>query len=69
MARSLVNDGADHLRLGRPLDAIATLQRAVELGGTVAVPLMPIPGVGWLVYAKDPDGNIFGMMQNDPTAK
>jgi predicted enzyme related to lactoylglutathione lyase len=48
--------------------AANSLARAVELGGTVAVPLMPIPDVGWLVYAKDPDGNIFGMMQNDPSA-
>jgi predicted enzyme related to lactoylglutathione lyase len=45
------------------------LARAQELGGTVAVPIMAIPGVGWLCYAKDPDGNIFGMMQNDPAAK
>ncbi len=39
-----------------------------ELKGTVAVPRMPIPGVGWLAYAKDPDGNIFGMMQTDASA-
>lgn len=39
-----------------------------ELKGTVAVPKMPVPGVGWLAYAKDPDGNIFGMMQNDASA-
>ena len=39
-----------------------------ELKGTVAVPRMPVPGVGWLAYAKDPDGNIFGLMQNDASA-
>lgn len=38
-------------------------------GGTIAVPKMPIPGMGWLVYCKDTEGNIFGMMQPDPTAK
>jgi predicted enzyme related to lactoylglutathione lyase len=48
--------------------AKASLENAVELGGTVALPVMPVPGIGWLCYAKDPDGNIFGMMQNDPTA-
>ena len=37
-------------------------------GGTVAVPKMPIPGMGWLAYYKDTEGNIFGMMQNDPSA-
>jgi predicted enzyme related to lactoylglutathione lyase len=30
---------------------------------------MAIPGVGWLCYFKDTEGNIFGMMQNDPAAK
>jgi hypothetical protein len=44
-------------------------RRAVELGGEVVVPKMPIPGVGWLVYAKDTEGNIFGCMQSDPAAR
>jgi predicted enzyme related to lactoylglutathione lyase len=48
--------------------AKASLEKAVELGGTVALPIMPVPGIGWLCYAKDPDGNIFGMMQSDPSA-
>jgi predicted enzyme related to lactoylglutathione lyase len=38
-------------------------------GGTIALPKMPIPGIGWLAYCKDTEGNIFGMMQPDPTAK
>lgn len=37
--------------------------KAVSLGGVVALPRMAIPGVGWLSYIKDPDGNILGMMQ------
>ena len=44
-------------------------EKALKLGAAVAVPKMPIPGVGWLAYCKDVEGNIFGMMQNDPTAK
>jgi predicted enzyme related to lactoylglutathione lyase len=44
------------------------LQRSVSLGGTLALPKMPIPGVGWLAYVKDPDGNIFGLTQPDTTA-
>ena len=36
--------------------------------GHVAVAKMPIPGMGWLAYAKDTEGNIFGMMQPDPSA-
>jgi len=37
-------------------------------GAQVVLPKMPIPGVGWLVYCKDTEGNIFGMMQADPNA-
>ncbi len=38
-------------------------------GGTIAMPKMAIPGVGWLAYAKDTEGSIFGIMQSDPSAK
>ena len=48
------------------LDAI--FEKALSLGGTVALPKMPIPTVGWLAYIKDPDGNILGLMQPDPAA-
>lgn len=43
------------------------IARATKLGAEIAVPKMPIPGVGWLVYIKDTEGNIVGMMQTDPT--
>ena len=43
--------------------------KITSLGGHIVVPKMPIPGVGWLVYGKDPEGNIFGVMQSDPAAK
>lgn len=42
---------------------------ALAAGGTLAVPKMPIKGVGWLAYAKDTEGNIFGMMQSDSQAQ
>jgi predicted enzyme related to lactoylglutathione lyase len=45
------------------------LEKLATLGGTMALPKMPVPGVGWLAYAKDTEGNIFGMMQADPNAK
>jgi uncharacterized protein len=38
-------------------------------GGTMAVPRMPIPGMGWLSYFKDTEGNIFGIFQDDSSAK
>jgi uncharacterized protein len=45
-----------------------TAKKVGDLGGTIVVPKMPIPGMGWLVYAKDPEGNIFGFMHRDPKA-
>lgn len=44
------------------------VSRAKSAGGSVALPRMPIPGIGWLAYIKDPDGNILGMMQADTEA-
>jgi predicted enzyme related to lactoylglutathione lyase len=38
-------------------------------GGAVALAKMPVPGVGWLAYFHDPEGNIFGVMENDPNAQ
>ena len=42
-----------------------SLAKVLAAGGTLALPKMPIPGVGWLAYAKDTEGNIFGLMQAD----
>ena len=50
-------------------DVDASLATALASGGTTALPKMPIPGVGWLVYCKDSEGNIVGLMQNDPAAR
>ena len=47
----------------------AAITTAQSLGSQVVVPKMPIPGMGWLVYCKDTEGNIFGMMQADAEAK
>ena len=44
------------------------IAKAEASGGSIAVPKMPIPGMGWLAYCKDTEGNIFGMMQEDPEA-
>ena len=39
-----------------------------QAGGTIAIPKMAVPGVGWLAYFQDPEGNLFGVMQNDTSA-
>lgn len=49
-------------------DLDGLIVRGRELGGAVALPKMPIPGMGWLAYLKDTEGNVFGLMQADPTA-
>jgi uncharacterized protein len=46
-----------------------TVATVLASGGEIALPKMPVPGVGWLAYCKDTEGHIFGMMQNDPSAK
>jgi len=38
-------------------------------GGKLALAKMAIPGIGWLAYGVDTEGNIFGMMQSDPQAR
>ena len=50
-------------------DVDAYVVKAEATGGSLALPKMAIPGVGWLAYIKDTEGNILGMMQNDPSAK
>lgn len=44
------------------------LERVKSAGGTVAVPKMAIPNTAWLAYAKDPEGNTFGLYQEDSSA-
>jgi len=39
------------------------LEQVIALGGKIVEQQMPVPGVGSLSYAQDPDGNVFGLMQ------
>jgi uncharacterized protein len=43
-------------------DVDGLMQRAVELGGTEAVPAADWPGIGRGGYLLDPDGNVFGLI-------
>ena len=51
---------------------VASLDESVRQverkGGKTVVPKMAIPGVGWLAYCADPDGNTFGLLQEDAAA-
>ncbi len=44
-------------------DVEAYIKKAKTAGGTIALDKMNVPGVGGLVYMKDPEGNLFGMLQ------
>ena len=36
-------------------------------GGKLVGPKIPISGTGWLMYCKDTEGNIFGILERDPS--
>ncbi|WP_197321496.1 VOC family protein [Saccharomonospora sp. NB11] len=40
-----------------------------QAGGVVVVEKRAITDVGWITYCRDPEGNLFGMLQPDPTAE
>ena len=45
-----------------------TLMKIESGGGRMVVPRMAIPGIGWLAYCLDPEGNTFGVMEADEKA-
>jgi predicted enzyme related to lactoylglutathione lyase len=40
------------------------LEKVTINSGTIMSPKMDIPGVGWLAYCKDTEGNTFGLMES-----
>ena len=40
--------------------------RVERAGGRIVVQKMRVENVGWVAYAKDTEGNMFGMMQREP---
>lgn len=45
-----------------------TMKKVEEAGGKIVVPKTAIPGVGWLAYFTDPEGNLLGLHQFDSSA-
>ena len=45
------------------------LMKVTTSGGHLAVQKMALRGIGWLVYCKDTEGNLFGMLQTDGDAQ
>lgn len=47
-------------------EAVAKVTAA---GGQNVVPKMAIPGIGWLAYCLDTEGNLFGVYHDDKSAQ
>ena len=45
------------------------LEKIKKNDGIIIMPKTAVLGVGWTAYFKDPEGNSFGLMEDDPTAK
>jgi predicted enzyme related to lactoylglutathione lyase len=45
-----------------------SVKKIVAGGGKVVRPKHAVPGVGWLAYCADTEGNTFGVMQRDLSA-
>jgi len=44
-------------------------QKITEHGGKVRIPKGAVPGIGYIAYCEDTEGNVFGIMQFDSSAK
>lgn len=45
------------------------IKKVEDNGGTITSPKHSVLGVGWMAYFKDPEGNMFGIMELDESAK
>jgi predicted enzyme related to lactoylglutathione lyase len=43
-------------------------KRLSAAGGSIVVPKRAIPDVGYQAHFRDPEGNVIGIMENDPKA-
>jgi len=43
--------------------------KVLKSGGSIIIPKMAVQGIGWWANCRDTEGNIFGMMQEDTSAK
>jgi predicted enzyme related to lactoylglutathione lyase len=50
-------------------DVQAAFAAAVAAGGSAVHQPGPVPGVGYLAYVRDTEGNHLGLMQRDPDAQ
>ncbi len=46
-----------------------SVKKIEEAGGTVVMSKQVIPGIGYIAYCKDTEGNLFGILQPDMSVK
>lgn len=44
-------------------------KKIVDAGGKITVPKRAVPGVGYMAYCEDTEGNLFGIMEENPSAR
>ncbi|MBU0508943.1 VOC family protein [bacterium] len=44
-------------------------RRVAEAGGSLTMPKQVVPGVGWFAYCTDSEGNLFGIIEENASAK
>jgi len=73
-----INGGMSKKGMGESLATVNTIgvpsvdayaEKITRNGGKIAMPKTAIPGVGYLAYCQDTEGNMFGIMQDDPSAQ
>lgn len=50
-------------------DIAASVEKVKAAGGIITENIMDVPTVGKLAYCKDPEGNLFGIIQPDPASR
>jgi len=68
-----ITEKSDHVNVTtNTVDVVSyedAVKKIMEAGGKVLMPKAAVPGIGYMTYCKDTEGNVFGIMQNDPSAK
>jgi uncharacterized protein len=66
MQRANEGDGVENTVGVDSVDA--ALENIEARGGKILRGKQAVPGVGWMAYCQDTEGNTFGMMEEDPNA-
>jgi predicted enzyme related to lactoylglutathione lyase len=67
----IINASADFPPIVNTMDVTSVdeyVDKIKKGGGKVVKPKMAIPGVGYMAYCQDTEGNLFGIMETDKKA-